>query len=359
MKENLREFGFEFWHNETELEKPILPKKRLTYPQPWKEYNLAKTQSKLFFLCLLNRAVNCLEIEDNYKGDGRYPHLISDMIKCMCIKVYSKSTSRKIISDLRLIHSYGHIVRVPHFNLISRYMSSQLITPYLEELIKITSEVLKDIETTAIPDATGFSTFNRSDWINVRTKYKQWKKYKKLHILTGAKSNIVISAIVTKGTKHECDLLHVLLEKAKHFKKVSIIPADAGYLSRANAELISNFGAEPFIMPKKNTREDLTRHNRRGTAWYKMIKTFKTNESFFKRQYSIRSNVESTMAMLKRNYLPYVFSKSDTGQINEVLTKIVCHNIDVITKSMFEYGVELGKLRLLNSDIVHPESHDV
>ncbi|MBU2633891.1 MAG: transposase [Nanoarchaeota archaeon] len=353
MIEDLKHYGFNWHKQELKYETPKRPVRK-TYKQPWHEYNLSKTQEKLFFLNFLHEAVESLDIEDNYIGKGRYPHLIQDMIKCMCIKVYNKSASRNIISDLKLLQGFGHIFKVPHFNIISKYMSSKDTTKYLQDLITITSEPLKEIDTIASADATGFSTFNKRDWIDVRMSQRLKKDFKKLHILTGVKSNTVISAKVTEGTCADSNYLPYLLEKSIYFdlKEVS---ADKGYLSIKNCEAIAKIGATPFIMPKKNTQGATAK---KGSAWYKMIRFWKNNESLFRRHYHKRSNVESTFAMIKRNYLPYVRSKSYTGQVNEVLIKIICHNLAVLIMSIFEYGINVDKFRLLNSNADNLESHN-
>lgn len=46
--------------------------------------------------------------------------------------------------------------------------------------------------------------------------------------------------------------------------------------------------------------------------------------------YHMRSNVESAFSMLKDKFGDSVRSKSDTGQINEALCKVLCHNICVL-----------------------------
>lgn len=46
--------------------------------------------------------------------------------------------------------------------------------------------------------------------------------------------------------------------------------------------------------------------------------------------YHLRSNVESTFAMLKAKFSDLLRSKNRTAQVNELLLKILCHNIVVI-----------------------------
>jgi transposase len=72
-----------------------------------------------------------------------------------------------------------------------------------------------------------------------------------------------------------------------------------------------------------------------------MIRLWKENEQTFKDHYHQRSNVESTFSMLKRKFSGFVRSKSITGQTNEILCKVACHNIAVLISSIFCLGVEI------------------
>lgn len=56
--------------------------------------------------------------------------------------------------------------------------------------------------------------------------------------------------------------------------------------------------------------------------------------------YHKRSNVETTFSMIKRKFGDSLRSKSDTGQLNEVLCKVVCHNLCVLISAIHEIGLE-------------------
>jgi hypothetical protein len=59
----------------------------------------------------------------------------------------------------------------------------------------------------------------------------------------------------------------------------------------------------------------------------------------FLQHYHKRSNVESTFSMLKAKFGTHIRSKSETAQINELLCKVLCHNICMLIQSMYELGV--------------------
>ena len=175
-------------------------------------------------------------------------------------------------------------------------------------------------------------------WLDMRTqKPKKVRHWKKVHVLSGAKTNIIVGVVVKDGTSPDCPELIPLVEKAsKHFdmKEVS---ADKAYLSRANLKAIAEAGAIPLIPFKKNSIQ-----NPRGCKlWKTMFTFFHTNQVKFMEMYHQRSNVETTFSMIKRNYGNKLRMKSYDSQINEILMKCLCHNLSVLVQESFELGLEI------------------
>jgi len=56
--------------------------------------------------------------------------------------------------------------------------------------------------------------------------------------------------------------------------------------------------------------------------------------------YHKRSNIETAYSMIKGKFGSGLRSKSDTGQINEALAKVLAHNVCVMVQAMHELGVE-------------------
>ena len=67
---------------------------------------------------------------------------------------------------------------------------------------------------------------------------------------------------------------------------------------------------------------------------------FMFNHEEFMDHYHKQSNVESAFSMIKRKFGASVKGKSDTAQVNEVLAKVLCHNICVLILAMHEMGLE-------------------
>ena len=60
----------------------------------------------------------------------------------------------------------------------------------------------------------------------------------------------------------------------------------------------------------------------------------------FLEHYHKRSNVETVFAMMKAKFGDGVLSRTDEGQINEVLCKVIAHNICVLIQGFYELGIE-------------------
>jgi transposase len=66
---------------------------------------------------------------------------------------------------------------------------------------------------------------------------------------------------------------------------------------------------------------------------------FMYNRLTFMEHYHMRSNVESAFSMVKGKFGDSVRSKSDTGQVNEALCKVLCHNICVLIHAMHALNI--------------------
>lgn len=60
----------------------------------------------------------------------------------------------------------------------------------------------------------------------------------------------------------------------------------------------------------------------------------------FKEHYHKRSNAETVFHMIKTKFLGNLRSKSKTSQINELLLKILCHNICCVIQEINELGIK-------------------
>ncbi|HLF71078.1 MAG TPA: transposase [Dehalococcoidia bacterium] len=67
---------------------------------------------------------------------------------------------------------------------------------------------------------------------------------------------------------------------------------------------------------------------------------FALNRETFLDHYHKRSNVETVFSMIKSKFGDGVRSKGDVAMFNEVLAKVLCHNICVVIQAIHELGLE-------------------
>jgi len=74
--------------------------------------------------------------------------------------------------------------------------------------------------------------------------------------------------------------------------------------------------------------------------WKKMYHYFMMNNEEYLEHYHLRSNCESTVNMIKSKFSDKVRSKKWTAQVNEILCKVICHNICCVIMEMNELGIK-------------------
>jgi transposase len=77
-----------------------------------------------------------------------------------------------------------------------------------------------------------------------------------------------------------------------------------------------------------------------GGVFEKMFYRFMFDRETFLRHYHQRSNVESTFSAIKRKFGDAVRSKTDTAMRNEVLCKVLRHNVCCCIAVWYELGIE-------------------
>lgn len=71
-----------------------------------------------------------------------------------------------------------------------------------------------------------------------------------------------------------------------------------------------------------------------------MFHYYTYNREDFMRHYHRRSNVETAFSMTKGKFGTSLRSKTTVAQINEILCKVLCHNLCCLVHSIYELGIE-------------------
>lgn len=307
---------------------------RKTYPQDWRAYNAAQTREKEQFLDLLHDL--CSGVNEPARPKNGRPRLpIQDAIFAACYKVYSTVSARRFMSDLRAAQAKGYIAKTPHFNSVLNYLESPDLTPILRALITQSSLPLKAIESDFAVDSSGFTSSRFVPWFDHRYgSVSRAHKWVKVHLMCGVRTHIVTAVEIREKDASDTKLLPDLVNAtAKNFT-MGEVSADKGYGSLQNYDVIQKHGAVPYIAFKA------IHTGAGGGLWAKMFHYFQFNRDEFLRHYHKRSNVESTFSMIKAKFRDHVRSKTDVAMVNEVLCKIICHNICCLIQETHELGID-------------------
>lgn len=151
--------------------------------------------------------------------------------------------------------------------------------------------------------------------------------------MTGVNTNVVASVEITDGSANDSPLMAPLVDSTAQRFDMAEISADKAYLSDRNLARIVDAGATPYIPFKSNTTGEGSH------MWRSFYHFFMMNRESFLEHYHQRSNVESTFSMIKGKFGDSLRSKSIAGQVNELLLKVLCHNICCLILVIYELGI--------------------
>ena len=181
--------------------------------------------------------------------------------------------------------------------------------------------------------------------------YHRWYDYKwgrvmkdaqwvKAHIMCGVTTNIITAVEVTATDSSDAPHLAPFVRTTANYFAVREVSGDKAYLSRNNLQAVADVGGTPYLHFKENSTARPADKRKRHELWERSYHFYNLHRDQFLAHYHKRSNVESTFSMVKAKFGPAVRTKNPSSQVNEVLVKILCHNICVLIQSIYELGVE-------------------
>jgi transposase len=320
---------------------------RVTYKQNWPAYNRAQTLEKEMFLALLrDLALSAPEREPQGKGRPRIP--VTDAIFCGAYKVYTTCSSRRFMTDLREAHAAGYVARAYHFNSVLNCIEDESLTPILYNLVTASAAPLASVESTFAVDSTGFGCTQY--YRHYTAKYGTAKiggadhyeidkrDWMKLHALIGTKTNIIAAASVTDRSGADSPQFAPLVRVGATAFSYTDVVADKAYASRENVALVAELGGNPYIALKSNA-QSMSTHAKGSIAWRWLYHCYNMHRDEFLERYHARSNAESTFSSMKRVFGDTLRSKGKVAQTNELLLKVIVHNIVCLIHSMLELNL--------------------
>jgi transposase len=313
---------------------------RKTYSQDWPAYNAAQCEEKETVQQLLRGLCDGIQTP-THAGRGPKPIPLSDAVFGMTMKVYSTASGRRATTDLEACADAGHMRKAPRYNTLFDRFGETELTPILVKLIEQSAAPLASVETSFAVDSTGFGTSVYRRWYDAKYGREMSEHtWLKAHAMIGTTTNVVTAVKVTDSNGADSPQLPSLVTTTKQTFTMAEVSADKAYLGHENLAAIEAVGAVPYVPFKSNSQGG------GSAAWRKMWAVFMFKQEEFLAAYHKRSNVESTFSAIKRKFGAAVRSKRFTAQVNEILCKILCHNLSCLVHAMHELGIEpsfLGK----------------
>ena len=308
--------------------------KKTTYKQDWRAYNLAQSIEKHRFQELLFDLTRGVQ-EFPTKKTGRPPHTVKDAIFAMTLKVYGTLSGRRSSCDMKDAFESFHTERLMPGQKICHFFEDPRYTPILKSLIAHSATPLRAVATKFAIDSSGFGSGTYESWYDAKYGVTRRKcVWVKTHICCDVKTNVVTAVRILDKDAGDSPQFVPLIKETRRSFTVGEVSADKAYASVENFEAIAEMGGQAFIAFKSNAT------GAAGGAFQKAFHYFQFKADEYMEHYHKRSNVESTFSAIKRKFGHMVRSKCDFAMVNEVLCKILAHNICVLIQEQCELGIE-------------------
>lgn len=157
---------------------------------------------------------------------------------------------------------------------------------------------LKSVEVDFAVDSSGFSAGNNGRWFDTKYGDKDIRGWIKLHLMCCVKTNIVTSVEATHAAAGNSMQFKPLVDRtAANGFTMKEVSADKAYLGKDNFATVLRHGATPYIPFKSNSRPDIN-----GLIWERLYHYYNFQRDEYMRHYHKRSNVETTISMIKTKF---------------------------------------------------------
>jgi transposase len=224
----------------------------------------------------------------------------------------------------------------PSFSSVIGYQRRDDLTATLTRLVELSALPLAAVESDFAVDSSGFGTPNKRTWFSTKHgRMMESRIWRKCHLMAGVNTHIVTAVEMSGPDSNDSPHLPELARTTAKGFTLRDVSADKGYSSKANADAIEQLGATPFIAFKANAVEPPA-----GSAWARMYHMFAYNKDEYLTRYHRRSNVETVFSMIKAKFGDSLLGKTEVAQDNEVLCKVLAHNLCCLVHAFHELGID-------------------
>ena len=312
---------------------------KVTCTQEWPAYDEAQMHEQERFVALLRDLCNGIQQPEYKFGRPRLP--LADVVFGVTYKAYTTMSGRRFMSNLREAETKQLVVKAPSFASNARCLENPELTPLLKTLIEQSASPLRAVETDFAVDSSGFSTTTYARWFDHKYgKERSKQTWVKTHLMCGVTTHIVTSVEATPYESADTTQLPALVNQTAKTFSINEVSADKAYSGRRNLHAVQAQGGVAYIPFKSSSTGMGGHHHKFDGLWNRMWHFYNFNQDKFLQHYHKRSNVETVFSMIKSKFGSSVRAKTPIAQVNEVLCKVLCHNICVLIQSIYELGLE-------------------
>lgn len=308
--------------------------KRKTYAQNWPKYNAAQTNEERHFQDFL--ADLCDTLPEPAPQRGAQKIRPADAAFSAIYKVFSTKSARRFAVNLTDARDNGYLSTVPHYNSVLKFFEQESSTPILYDFVAKSAAPLVPVESAFATDSTGFSGARYLRWFDEKYgRPRQEIEWLKLHATVGVRTNVITACKVTgsDGDSGDSRQFPELAKKTAEQFTIKEMSADKAYASQENCEAMEAIKGQFYPAFKKNATGAI------GGAYQKVFHLMCLNQEDYMNHYHKRSNSESTFSAMKRKFGESLRSKTTLAMTNEILAKVVCHNLSCVVHAMYELGI--------------------
>lgn len=260
------------------------------------------------------------------------------------LKAYERKTNRAMTAYLsQLFGEDWWSENGFHYNRFSDYLNCLRTTAELNWAIAETCSPLMPFVEELILDATGISVTThgayRADRYGIASDSP---RYLRLSLIMDRRYKIFPVALVTpeKGDKSgELTQAPLLLARAKALGYTArYVLGDLLYSTEGIMDAILAFGAEPVIPFKSIYSSNRLPASPLMKRFYKLLLA---DRETFQKRYNSRPLIEAGISALKRRFSEGINSREPIARVNEILLKVLCHNINCLIHAVVEHGLDV------------------
>ena len=257
---------------------------------------------------------------------------VNEMMFAAVFKVFSALPAQRFIQEMKVAQDDKYFSRPFCLNSVLRFFYEEEMTEGLHRLIKQSSLPLGEIEANFAEDSIRAPITRLVRWFDVRFgRTYCGSDWLLVDAMTGLQTQIVSSVNVRGRQEDEPPLLGSLRTGRRFVRQDRVATVSSNPLKDSVDNTEELRSAVQLVFEPTNVP---------GYAglWDKLLILCKLNRHSLAAHFGRRNASDSVLRTIQGNFKGKVQSKTETAAKNEVLARIVCHNICCVRDAIIELG---------------------